>query len=92
MEDVPENIQGLRRGASMLIVLSILISFKEPYIGIGGIIAGVLWLLASKPATITSQKSYQEGSRFWLAITYLLSVVAFVLGVAVLSVLAGGGH
>ena len=51
---VPENVQGLRRGATGLIVLSTLIAFVAPPIGAGGIIWGLLWLLATKPATVTT--------------------------------------
>ena len=96
---VPENVQGLRRDATMLIVVSTLIAFVAPPLGAGGVIAGLLWLLASKPATVATNNMASDiragdraGGCFWYMATCIIGVVAFGLGLAVLGAFAMGGR
>lgn len=99
-QNVPENVAGLRRGATGLIVVSTLIAFVAPPLGAGGIIWGLLWLLASAPATVTTnntESSKRAGDRAggcgWYVATLLVGAVAFVAGLFILGALAmaGGG-
>jgi len=99
-QNVPENVAGLRRGATGLIVVSTLIAFGAAPLGAGGIICGLLWLLASAPATVTTnntESSKRAGDRAggcgWYVATLLVGAVAFVAGLFILGALAmaGGG-
>jgi len=98
-QNVPENVQGVRRDATGLIVVSAIIGCWFPPLGAGGVIAGLLWLLASKPATVATnnmanaiRSGDQAGGCFWHMVTGLLGVVAFGLGLAVLGALAMAGR
>ena len=94
---VPANVQGLRRGATGLIVLSTLIAFVAPPIGAGGIIWGLLWLLATKPATVTTHAMASDchrgdrvGGCGWYVMTMAIGLVAFVAGLTILGAFAMG--
>jgi len=98
-ENVPNNVQKLRFDAKALIVVSAIIGCWFPPLGLGGIGAGVLYLLASKPATTTTgnmdtaiKHHNRLGGCFWALVTCTIGVVAFVLGLAFLAVMADGGR
>ena len=98
-QNVPENVAGLRRDATVLIVVSTLIAFVAPPLGAGGVIAGLLWLLASAPATVTTNNMAADiragdraGGCFWYVATLLIGVVVFGLGLAVLGAFAMAGR
>lgn len=98
-QNVPENVAGLRRGATGLIVVSTLIAFVAPPLGAGGVIAGLLWLLATKPATVATNNMASDirsgdraGGCFWYVATCAVGVVAFVLGLAVIAAFAMAGR
>lgn len=98
-ESVPDNIRGLRFDAKAMIVVSAIIGCWFLPLGLGGIGAGVLYLLASKPATTTTNNMASDirtgdraGGCFWYMVTGLLGVVAFVLGLAVIAAFAMAGR
>ena len=95
----PENVQGLRRDATMLIVVSTAIAFVFPPLGAGGVIAGMLWLLVTKPATVTTNRMASDirtgdraGGCFWYVATCIVGAVSFVLGLAVIAAFAMAGR
>lgn len=97
--NVPDNIRGLRFDAKALILVSAIIGCWVPPLGMGGIGAGVLYLLASKPATTTTVKMDANikrhdglGGCFWLLVTCAIGLVAFVAGLAFLGVVAEAGR
>lgn len=96
---VPENVQGVRFDATMLIVVSTGIGFWFAPLGAGGVIAGLLWLLATKPATVTTGNMASDiragdraGGCFWYVATCIVGAVAFVLGLAVIAAFAMAGR
>lgn len=98
-QNVPENVAGLRRDATMLIVVSTAIALVALPLGAGGVIWGLLWLLASAPATVTNSNmvdSKRAGDRgggcVWYAATVVIGLVAFVLGLFVLGAFAMAGR
>ena len=98
-QSVHENVQGLRRDATTLIVVSTLIAFVAPPLGAGGVLAGLLWLLATKPATVTTNNMASDiragdraGGCFWYVATLLVGAVAFVAGLAVIGAFAMAGR
>lgn len=98
-EHVPDNIRGIRFDAKALIVVSAIIGCWFPPLGLGGIGAGVLYLLASKPATTTTVKMDANikrhnrlGGCFWALVTCCIGAIAFVAGLAFLGVMANGGR
>lgn len=98
-EHVPDNIRGLRFDAKALIVVSAIIGCWVPPLGLGGIGAGVLYLLASAPAVTTTGNMDQSiarhsrlGGCFWLLMTCAIGVVAFLGGLAFLGVVAEAGR
>ena len=98
-QNVPENVAGLRFDATALIVVSSLIAFVAPPLGAGGIIWGLLWLLASAPATVTTNHMASElragdkaGGCGWYVATLLIGAVAFGLGLAVIAAMAMAGR
>jgi len=98
-QNVPENVQGVRRDATGLIVVSAIIGCWFPPLGAGGVLAGLLWLLATKPATVTTNNMASElragdrvGGCFWYVATCIVGVVAFVAGLAVIAAFAMGGR
>jgi len=97
--EAPENVQGLRRDATMLIVVSTAIAFVFPALGAGGAIAGVLWLMATKPATVATSNMASDiragdrgGGCFWYVATLAIGAVAFVLGLFILGAFAMAGR
>lgn len=85
-----ENVQGLRRGAKALLGLSIIICFVYAPAGIAGAILSLLWGLSAKPMAITTSKmeaAVESGNSgvgcLWLMTTFVISLVVFILGVAV---------
>lgn len=97
--NVPDNVQGLRFDASMLIVASAIIGCWVPVLGLGGIGAGVLYLLASAPAVTTTgnmdaniARHNRLGGCFWLLVTCAIGAVAFLGGLAFLGVMADAGR
>lgn len=98
-ENVPDNVQGLRFDAKALIVVSAIIGCWFPPLGLGGIGAGVLYLLASAPATTTTVKMDTNitrhnrfGGCFWALVTCAIGAVAFIAGLAFLVTVANGGR
>lgn len=98
-KSVPDNVQGLRFDAKALIVVSAIIGCWIPVLGLGGIGAGVLYLLASAPATTTTvnmdasiQRKSRLGGCFWLMMTCVIGLLAFILGLAFLGVVAEAGR
>lgn len=98
-ENVPDNVRGLRFDAKVLIVVSAIIGCWFPPIGLGGIGAGMLYLLASEPATTTTGNMDTAikhhnglGGCFWALVTCAVVAVAFVLGLAFLGVVAEAGR
>lgn len=98
-QSVPDNIRGLRFDASMLIVVATIIGCWFPPLGLGGIGAGVLYLLASRPATTTTgnmdrniTRHNRLGGCFWLLMTCAIVAVAFLLGLGFLGIVAEAGR
>lgn len=98
-ENVPDNVAGLRFGAKAIIAVSAVIACIYPPIGLGGIGAGVLYLLASAPAVTTTgnmDRSIAHHSRlggcFWALMTCALGAVAFIAGLAFLVTVAEAGR
>lgn len=98
-QNVPDNVAGLRFGAKALIVVSAIIGCWFPPLGLGGIGAGVLYLMASKPATTTTGNMDQSiarhsrlGGCFWALVTCCIGVAAFIAGLAFLATMANGGR
>ena len=98
-ENVPDNIKGLRFDAKALIVVSAIIGCWFPPLGLGGIGAGVLYLLASKPATTTTgnmdaniKRHNRLGGCFWALVTCAVVAVAFLLGLGFLVTVAEAGR
>lgn len=85
-----ENVQGLRRGAMGLLVLSIIICFAYAPAGVAGIILSLLWGLSAKPAAITTTRmeaAVESGDNgmgcFWSIVTVGIGLVVFLLGIGV---------
>lgn len=98
-ENVPDNVAGLRFGAKALIAVSAVIACIYPPIGLGGIGAGVLYLLASAPAVTTTgnmdrniKRHNTLGGCFWALVTCAIGAVAFIAGLAFLVTVANGGR
>lgn len=98
-ESVPDNVAGLRFGAKAIIAVSAVIACIYPPIGLGGIGAGVLYLLASAPAVTTTgnmdtniARHNRLGGCFWALVTCAIGVVAFLAGLAFLGAMANGGR
>ena len=98
-EDVPDNVAGLQFDAKALIVVSAIIGCWFPPLGLGGIGAGLLYLLASKPATTTTgnmdaniKRHNRAGGCFWLLITCVIGAIAFLAGLAFLATVAEAGR
>ncbi len=98
-ENVPDNIRGLRFDAKALILVSAIIGCWFLPLGLGGIGAGVLYLMASKPAATTTgnmdrsiERKSRAGGCFWLLVTCAVGAVAFVSGLAFLSIVAEAGR
>lgn len=98
-QDVPDNIRGLRFDAKALIVVSAIIGCWVPVLGLGGIGAGALYLLASKPAVTTTgnmdtaiKRHNRLGGCFWALVTCALGFVAFIAGLAFLGAVANAGR
>jgi len=98
-QNVPENVAGVRRGGLALIVLSTLIALVAPPLGAGGVIWGLLWLLASVSAMVTTntmaadiRSGDRAGGCGWYVVTLLIGFVAFGLGLVVLGAMAMAGR
>ena len=98
-QNVPDNVAGLRFDAKALIVVSAIIGCWVPVLGLGGIGAGVLYLLASRSAVTTTgnmdtaiKHHSRLGGCFWLVVTCALGFVAFIAGLAFLATMANGGR
>lgn len=97
-ENVPENIAGLHRGATALLLLSICICVVYLPAGIVGIVSALLWMAATKPAAVATRametalaKGDRVGGCGWYAATLLIGLVVFAL-VLMLAVLAMAGQ
>ena len=85
-ENVPENIAGLRLGAMALLLLSIGICVVYLPAGIVGIVSALLWMAATKPATVTTHameaaldNGDKSGGCGWYVATLLVGLVVFAL-------------
>ena len=98
-QTVPENVKQMKFDATMLVVVSTAIAFVFPPLGAGGVIAGMLWLLVTKPATVTTNRMASDirtgdraGGCFWYVATCIVGAVSFVLGLAVIAAFAMAGR
>lgn len=85
-ENVPDNIQGLRRGGAALLILSIGICVVYLPAGIVGIVSALLWMAASKLAAVTTramETALENGDKTagcgWYVATLLIGMVVFAL-------------